>query len=192
MLQRTPHSDVNKSSNNSNSNSNSSYSAKSNSARSNANNHNSVNNRHSRCRGRRDNNRCPPCQVVQRMPHSDVNKSSNSSNSYSASSSRNRSAVSNSNSNSSNSSYSASSSNQVGPNEALAAVLGSRLVRAEKTDARICSISCRSRQPVGLGELEVRVWVLTPGKRSRSKIPELRISGRGHVRTAPWQELSDR
>jgi hypothetical protein len=51
----------------------------------------------------------------------------------------------------------------VGPNEELAAVLGSRLVRAEKTDARICSISCRSRQPVGLGELEVRVWVLTPG-----------------------------
>jgi hypothetical protein len=80
----------------------------------------------------------------------------------------------------------------VGPNEALAAVLGSRLVRAEKTDARNCSISCRSCQPVGLGELEVRVWVLTPGKRSRSKIPELRISGRGHVRTAPWQELSDR
>jgi hypothetical protein len=88
VLQRTPHSDVNKSSN-------SSYSA-----RSNGNNRNSASNRDSLYRGRKD-NPCLRCQVV-------VNNSNSSysSNSYSASSSRNRNAVSN-NSNNSNS-YSAS------------------------------------------------------------------------------------
>src|SRR6516165_5218283 len=93
VLQRTPHSEVNKSSYNSNSSySAKSNSAKSNSARSNGNNRNSVNNRDSLRRGRRDNNSCPRCQVLQRTPHSDVNKSSyNSNSSYSAKSNSARS-----------------------------------------------------------------------------------------------------